>query len=474
MYEKDNKKKWHTLFATSSVLIMCMLDSSITSIAIPNISIDLNISLEVGEIVSSIYLFVICLTVVPLGKLSNYIGKIRLFQTGTVIFILASLMCALSNDILFLIISRAIQAIGASMVMSTNYAIIKEEFKDKEAGIALGINSAVVQVGIVLGPPLGGFLLSTFKWNYIFLINLPIGILACLYGKFAYTHHEKTNLNEKLCFDWLGTLLFSGSISILYVAISFGDTLKNVFFVFVLLLTFLTFFTLFIFKELNSLDPLIDVRIFKSNIGLVVGIATTVLVYSLSFFMNVIFPVYLQNILLFPANLSGLLLMLIPLSNSLSSVIGGALSDKTSSRSVSLVALFIFIITEGLLIRLTNTTSIYYLVLPFLLFGTANGLYQNNLLVMESVNREHSGVAGSLIALGRNLGMLIGVAIATKGLFWYTGEGQPQTSFSSYTKGITRGMILDVYIMFFLTIISLVLVFMVVWSRYRKKIHNKV
>ena len=177
---------WLILIATCLFTFMSTLDGSIVNIAMPTMSKDLAISMNEAEWIVSVYMITICCLLIFWGRISDTIGKIKIFKIGTLIFILGSLFCGISSTLEMLLISRIIQATGASMTMATNYGIITENFPPEMRGRSLGVLGSFVSLGSIAGPGIGGVIIQKYTWHYIFLINIPIGIFAFVLGYFVF------------------------------------------------------------------------------------------------------------------------------------------------------------------------------------------------------------------------------------------------------------------------------------------------
>ena len=172
------KKEWAILLTVLPMTFMTTLDSSIVNVALPTMAKELNTSMAGIEWVVTSYLIVICATILLFGKLGDVLGKTRIFKFGIGVFTIGSLLCGFSNTLFMLILSRLVQAIGAGAAMATNQGIITETFPPNERGRALGMTGTAVALGTMVGPTLGGLIVSISPWEYIFLINIPIGILV--------------------------------------------------------------------------------------------------------------------------------------------------------------------------------------------------------------------------------------------------------------------------------------------------------
>lgn len=420
---KDNIKSkrgnniWLILIATCIITFMATLDGSIVNIAMPTISKDLAINMNKAEWIVSLYIAVICMFLIFFGKISDMEGKIKVFRIGTVVFVIGSALCGISNSLNFLLLSRAIQAIGASMTMATNFGIITQYFPKDMRGRGLGILVSFVSLGSIAGPGIGGFIIQNYSWHYIFLINIPVGILAILLGYYAFPKEDK-NIN-KVSIDYKGFILFDISILSLFLAIFMGQEtgFKNI----TVIILFIAFIiTLFLFiKVENTIDePLIDMKMFN-NFEFSLGLFCALLVFSSNFFFNILMPFYLQKTLALSSLRAGFILMSVPIAMMIVSPISGALSDKMSSEILTFIGLIVFTISQLLFIFIGKDTKIYHLIMITVIMGIGIALFQspNNSIIMSSVKQNKLGVAGSLNSLARNLGMIIGIALSTTILY---------------------------------------------------------
>ncbi len=394
---------------------MGTLDASVVNIAMPDIAATLHIPMNVVEWVASVYLVTICVLLLFWGKLSDQIGRVNIFQVGTLIFILGSAISGFSSSLIWLLIGRVVQAFGASMTMATNFGIITAIFPKNMQGRAFGLNSLVLQVGNVAGPGVGGIILSYLNWHWIFFINLPIGI-AVFVLDWAIFKHE-TIVWTDISIDWQGfgfyavmIILFFGMIFYAQVA-GFTNPISLL-----LLAVAIGLLFGFIWTERHVADPIIQLKVFRKA-NFTIGLISAMLVYIVGYFSNVIMPFYLERTLSMAPKAAGLLLMGIPLANVIAAPIGGYLTDKYGAVLISFFALFIFVIplVYFQLIQITWAVSLVFIVILFL--GIGNGMFQNNPMIMASAPQAYQGVAGSLAALARNIGMTIGLSAATTSLY---------------------------------------------------------
>ena len=408
---------WLILIATCLFTFMSTLDGSIVNIAMPTMSKDLAISMNEAEWIVSVYMITICCLLIFWGRISDTIGKIKIFKIGTLIFILGSLFCGISSTLEMLLISRIIQATGASMTMATNYGIITENFPPEMRGRSLGVLGSFVYLGSIAGPGIGGVIIQKYTWHYIFLINIPIGIFAFVLGYFVFPKSKKKDIPLNL--DYLGFILFDMFIISLFMGIFIGQVIGfTKLSIIILFIIAVCSFVGFIFREKRAKNPLIDLTIFN-NKSFSVGLTCAVLIFSSNLFMNTLLPFYLQDTLKLSSLMSGFILMCVPIAMVIVAPISGALSDKIGAKGLTFLGLFIVSISQLLFILIGLKTTISHLVLLTLLAGTGVALFQspNNSIIMSSVEHNHLGIAGSINSLARNIGMVTGLSLSTTILY---------------------------------------------------------
>lgn len=171
------KKRWIILITVLSATLMATLDGSIVNVALPNMTLKLHVSGASIQWVVTSFLITVAATILIFGRLGDIIGKTKVFKFGVILFTLGSLLCGFTSSLVVLVVARVIQAIGAAATMATNQGIITQTFPPNERGRALGLLGTFVALGAMIGPPLGGLIISLASWEYIFLINIPIGIV---------------------------------------------------------------------------------------------------------------------------------------------------------------------------------------------------------------------------------------------------------------------------------------------------------
>ena len=409
--QEINSKRWLILAVVLIGPFMATLDSSIVNVALPTMAQQLGIGMGAIQWVVTSYLIVISATILMFGRIADLKGKKSVYQYGFLIFSIGSLLCGISTNITFLIISRIVQAIGAAMTMSCSQAIITSVFPGNERGRALGLSGTTVALGTMIGPPLGGIMVGIFNWESIFLINVPIGIVAFILGVKLL---PKDSWEKYESFDILGAILFLISIVALFWAMLSAESMgwKNKY-ILISFIIALVSFTAFYFWEKKVEHPMLDFTLFHNKL-FTVSIICAFISFLVIFCTNIIHPFYLQNAIKTAPQQAGLLMMVYPISVAFIAPVSGYLSDKIGSEVLTLLGLTLTAV--GLLSMSFLTLNSTYLskILKIAVLGIGNGLFQspNNSLVMSSVPKYKLGIAASINGLTRNLGMVFGIAFS--------------------------------------------------------------
>lgn len=410
------KKEWAILLTVLPMTFMTTLDSSIVNVALPTMAKELNTSMAGIEWVVTSYLIVICATILLFGKLGDVLGKTRIFKFGIGVFTIGSLLCGFSNTLFMLILSRLVQAIGAGAAMATNQGIITETFPPNERGRALGMTGTAVALGTMVGPTLGGLIVSIAPWEYIFLINIPIGILVYI-GVIKILPFKKKASDFKI--DVKGSILFMISITLLFTSINFGQSLgfTNMFIVMSFIIS-LILFAIFIRVEKNSDNPMLDIKIFKNrlfSLSIFCGFTSFISIGA----VNIILPFYYQDVLSLSPSVAGLMMTVSPIILAVVAPLSGYLSDKMGSEKISALGLSILSIGIISLVLFNVNTPLIVVGILVGLLSLGSGIFQspNNSLIMSTVEKNELGIAGSINGLVRNLGTTTGIALSTSILY---------------------------------------------------------
>lgn len=419
MQETENKgykNKWAILFIVVMMPFVASLDSSIVNVALPVMSKDLSVDTSSIAWVVTSYLIAISATIIVFGRISDIVGKSKIFNFGIFLFTIGSLMCGISSSLPFLIFSRIVQGIGAAGAMATNQGIITNVFPAYERGRALGISGTFVAIGGMIGAPLGGLIVSQFSWHYIFLINLPVGIITSILAlKILPRNHTKSE--EKV--DVKGAGLFTIFIVMLFSAMINGQQVgyDNPAIIIAFLLA-LVCFILFIRLELKIKAPLMDLSLFRNKLFSISLFCAFTSFLAISC-INIIQPFYFQGAMKFSPATTGLVMMVSPIMLTFISPLSGYLSDKIGSEVLSLVGLSVTTIGLFCMSTLNAHSSLITIIAFLVIISIGGGLFQspNTSLIMSLVPVDKLGIAGSTNALIRNVGMVFGTSFATTILY---------------------------------------------------------
>jgi EmrB/QacA subfamily drug resistance transporter len=403
--------KWLSLAAVGLGVLMATIDISIVNVSLPTLVQSLRTDFPTIQWVILSYVLVISSTMLIMARLGDLVGKKRIYLLGLSVFTFGSFLCGLAPTVYWLIGFRALQGCGAVMVQSLGIALVTQAFPDRERGRALGVMGGIVSVGLALGPPVGGLIIGLISWHWIFLINIPIGLLAIL-ATALFIPALSPNRGRRR-FDVPGGLILLATISSYALAMTMGQHLGfRETWVLSLLAGAGIGLGLFIFVEKKSTQPMLNPLLFR-NILFAINLLMGWLVFIVlggTFTL----PFYLELVKGLPTEKVGLLMMVLPVAMGVVSIFAGNLSDRFGPRGISLLGLLL-LVTGCLSISSLNVdTSIGGYLLRLLPFGLGMGLFQapNNSAVMGAAPKEHLGVASGLLALSRTLGHTTGIPLA--------------------------------------------------------------
>lgn len=408
--------KWWVLATVGVGVLMATLDASIVNIALPTILEDLNTNLLFVQWVLEAYLLAITVLLLPFGRLSDIVGRKRVYSAGFLIFVLGSGLSGFSRTAEELIAFRVLQAVGAAMILANGFAIVTAVFPPWQRGTALGSLGTVVAAGFALGPTVGGLLIDSLGWPWIFYVNVPIGIIG--------TTAAWVILNERVLsggrrqspqrFDFAGAVLSVLALLALLMALTLGPEVGWISPLVLLLgAAFVLLTAAFFVVEARLEQPLVDLSLFRRRTftaGNVAGIMAFLAISANAFLM----PFYLQLVQGYSPLQAGLLLTPTALVLAVVAPISGWLSDRIGARILSSVGLAINGVALLLLGSLSVDASYTQVLYWLLLLGFGQGMFQapNNSSVMGDVPRDRLGIGSGILSMVRNLGQVVGLAVS--------------------------------------------------------------
>ncbi len=404
-------RKWLILSSVSLGSLMATLDGSIVNIALPAIQTDFRIDLTTVEWVVVAYLLVVGSLLLPVGRLGEVLTFKRVYLVGFTVFTLASVCCGASPNEVGLVGFRVVQGVGAAMIMAMGPAIVARTFPASERGRALGLNGVSVSLGLSLGPALGGMLTQVGSWRAIFLINVPIGVLAVAWA--ARVLPAETP-GKGQSFDVRGAALSAVALFALLLALSEGQTwgwtspatLG-------LAIVFVVLGAAFITAERASIQPLIDLALFRIR-PFAAGLASVIVAFAGLFTATFLLPFLLEQGSGFSPFEAGLLLTPVPITMALVAPLSGAASDRFGPRVLASTGMAVMVLALLSLTQLPTDFALPDLVWRLVLLGVGQGLFMspNSSAVLGSVPRTRVGTASGTLAQMRVTGQALGIALS--------------------------------------------------------------
>jgi EmrB/QacA subfamily drug resistance transporter len=406
----EHFNKWLIFSLVAVGIFMSTLDGSIVNVALPTIMAELGVPLTTVKWVVVIYLLTISSLLLSFGRLSDIRGRRWVYSRGLAVFSLGSLLCGLSAGALWLIASRALQGVGAAMIMACTPALVVDVFPAAERGRALGMVGTVVAGGLTMGPALGGMLLQFFPWRVIFYINVPVGITAVLATLKVLKRGSETTSQET--FDWPGSILLAACFTALLIVLSrsneWGYTSPQTL---ALAAVFVVSAIFLIRQETRTRFPIVEPGLFSIRL-FSVSIAAAVTLFISLFTITFMMPFYLVNPAGFSAAKTGGVLVIPFLFLFIGAPFAGAMSDRIGSRLLCTLGMCILAFSLLSFVWMPANTDIWPVAWRLALAGMGIATFSspNSAAAMSAVVQKRRGIAAALVATARNFGMVFGVA----------------------------------------------------------------
>jgi len=409
--KKGIELKWLVLSAVMLGSFMGPLDGSIVNTVLPNITAYFKTDISIVQWVPTIYLLTISCLILLYGRLGDMIGYKRVFLYGLAAFTIASVLCGASQSIWMLIAFRSIQGLAAGMTMAVGFAIITSVFPPAERGKAMGIYAISIAAALGLGPTLGGLIAEYLSWRYVFFVNVPIGIAALIWGT-RIIPRGSTHPGQRL--DWQGALTAFIFLATLLLFANRGQdwgwtspsTLA-------LAGVAVVFGAVFLQIERTSAQPMLNLSLFKSRRFSFASLSA-MLNFMALFAVIFLTPFYLSIVLDYSILKVGLVIAASPIATLAVAPLSGTLSDRVGTRGLAFCGMAISSVGLYLLSGLDASSSPFEVIWHLIIVGIGVGMFQspNNSAVMGSVPPWHLGIASGVLAAVRNVGMVLGIAVA--------------------------------------------------------------
>lgn len=392
-------------------MLLSSLGTSIANVALPTLAQAFTASFREVQWVVLTYLLAITILIVSVGRLGDVMGHRRVLLAGIVLFTVASILCGVAPTLWMLIAARALQGLGAAILMALTMALVRETVPKARTGSAMGLLGTMSAIGTALGPSLGGVLIAGPGWRAIFLIMVPLGILNFLLAhRYLPVDGQRAKIDRN-GFDSLGTLLLGLTLAAYALAVTVGggrfDWLNMA-----LLSAAVLGMCLFMLAEARVASPLIRLAAFR-NAVLSASLATNALVSTVMMTTLVVGPFYLSRALGLNEALVGIVMSIGPIISALSGVPAGLIVDRQGAPFTVIVGLIAMAAGSVALSALPAMWGLAGYIAAIAVLTPGYQLFQaaNNTAVMMDVHPDQRGVISGMLSLSRNLGLITGASV---------------------------------------------------------------
>jgi DHA2 family multidrug resistance protein-like MFS transporter len=385
-------------------IAMSVLDGAIANVALPTIAHELNASPAGSIWIVNAYQLAITVTLLPLAALGDKLGYRRVYMAGLAVFTVGSLGCALSHSLAELTAARVLQGLGAGGIMSINAALVRFTYPRSQLGRGIGLNAVVISISAAIGPTVASLILSVASWQWLFAINVPIGVVAIAIASRALPRTDGTGRKLDFVAAMLNALAFGGLIlgveNVVRTGLAIGLLELAVGAVAAVLL---------VYRELGRPAPLVPIDLLRIPIfGL--SIVTSIVSFAAQMLAYVSLPFYFQTVLGHTAVRTGFLMTPWPLAVGVAAPIAGRLADRYPAGLLGGIGLAVFAVGLASLSQLQPGATDVQIVWRMALCGLGFGFFQspNNRALVSAAPMHRSGAAGGMLATARLLGQTSG------------------------------------------------------------------
>ncbi|RWO49233.1 MFS transporter [Mesorhizobium sp.] len=408
--ERAPAVRW-ALASLSLSMLLSSLGISIANVALPMLTQAFDASFQEVQWIVLAYLLAITTLIVSVGRLGDITGRRRLLLAGLFLFTVASVLCGVAPTLWLLIAARAAQGLAAAIMMTLTMAFVGETVPKARTGSAMGLLGTMSAIGTALGPSLGGLLIAGAGWRAIFLVNVPLGLLAfCLAYRYLPADRREPK-TDRAGFDVVGTLLLALTFGAYALAMTIG---RGSFGQLNLALFVAAVFAagLFVLVEARVASPLIRLAAF-GNTTLSASLAMSALVATVMMATLVVGPFYLSRALGLDAAVVGIVMSVGPLVAALTGVPAGRIADRFGAGRMTVIGLIAIAAGCFILSVMPAISGIPGYIAPIAVITSGYALFQtaNNTAVMSDIRPDQRGVISGLLNLSRNLGLITGASV---------------------------------------------------------------
>ena len=406
--------KWWVFSAVALGTLTSVVNHGGMSVALPSIAQHFDADLSTAQWVVIAEGLAISALILPMGRLSDIVGRKTVYLSGLAVFAVAAVLAAGSQSILALIAFKALQGFGAAMTQGTGMAMVTSVFPSEERGKGIGTHASVVGTGGVLGPVVGGFLVTAFDWRWLFYVNVLMALIAALAVLMIIRSAAFRQDTRNRSYDFPGAALSTAVLLTFLLAVSNGSRLGwSSPPIIVAFLGFAVFLSIFIWWENRTPSPMLDLRLFRNKV-FSIGISTNFMSFLGITSARFLMPFYLQAALGYTPALVGIVLLPNAASRIVMGPLSGRLSDRYGWRPFNVIGLLLSAAGLFALASLTVNSHVALVIGGILLQSAGSGLFQspNSASIFSAADSSRHGVVAAFVNLSRNSGNVTGVAVA--------------------------------------------------------------
>lgn len=407
---RKNNKKIYGLIALSLIMFMVTLDTTITNIALPDITSFFNSNVANTNWISTIYVLVMSVVIIPASKFGDQFGRKKTMAIGLIIFGIGSFMCGLSVNLSMLIFMRFIQGIGGAIVTPIMIPLSVDLFGREKANRAVGIIGAVTAVAAAAGPPIGGLLLKFLNWHWIFFVNIPVVVITFVLLLVCFQESIDPTISKKI--DFAGLIFLTLALSQLTFLLVKGYDLGWLSYYSLLLMCgSIGSIIIFLLIEKKVQSPLVELNLFKE----VTFSASTIIYFMCGFAVvcsSLIFNFYLENIRGYTALNASYIIMFMSITVMISMPVGARLAEVFGYRIVITIGMILMSISLFLLTTLVPSTTKQSMIIYMIVLGIGFGFACLSIVsAVQFIPESKAGIASGIVNAARQLGTCLGIAI---------------------------------------------------------------
>ncbi|MDA9101265.1 DHA2 family efflux MFS transporter permease subunit [Omnitrophica bacterium] len=413
---KPRHSPWLISIAVMLATFMEVLDTSVANVSLPHIAGNLSATTHEATWVLTSYLVANAIILPATAWFGGFFGRKRFLILCVMLFTMSSALCGLATNLGMLITARIFQGLGGGALQPISQAVLIESFPREKRGVAMAVFALGVIVAPIIGPTVGGWITDNFSWRWIFLINLPIGILAVILSQLLIEDPPYIRKNKAKTIDFLGFSMMAVGLGTLQLVLDKGQEVDWFSAVWVRwsVILIVVSLTAFVIREVRIKNPVVNFRILK-DVNFTTGTIIVTILGAVLYGTTALLPLYLQGLMGYTAYLSGLALSPRGIAAFLTTIVIGRIIGHIDMRYLVAFGLFLLGITCYQLGNINFDVEFWHIIMPVI--GTGIGISSIFIplttLTMGTLKQEDIGNAAGLFNLMRNIGGSVGIATVT-------------------------------------------------------------